>query len=205
MNHVPIIVITGGPSGGKTTSLIRLNEMLSARGYKVFVSSESATKLYKAGMRVGPGEMTVAEFQKAVLLDTIEQEARLLDAAAHYAAEGKKAVVLCDRGTMDGEAYLDKATFAAMLESLSLDPREVCDKRYDAVIHLRTAAVGAEAAYTLHNNSARKETIEQAKIIDQKTLEAWKTHPHLRVIENTSDFEAKIAQLFAEVSAVLEK
>lgn len=36
------------------------------------------------------------------------------------------------------------------------------DQRYDAVVHLVTAADGAENFYTLANNEVRTESIEQA-------------------------------------------
>lgn len=49
---------------------------------------------------------------------------------------------------------------------------------------LSSAANGAEEFYTLHNNAARSEGIEEARKLDAKTLEAWVGHPHLTVIPN---------------------
>lgn len=43
------------------------------------------------------------------------------------------------------------------------------DKRYDAVIHLVSAANGAEEFYDIDNNPARWETVEIAKKLDVKT------------------------------------
>jgi len=37
------------------------------------------------------------------------------------------------------------------------------ENRYDAVLHLTTAAKGAESFYTKSNNAARRETIEEAR------------------------------------------
>jgi CYTH domain-containing protein len=77
------------------------------------------------------------------------------------------------------------------------------DKNYNAVFHLVSAAIGAESFYTLANNSARRETLAEAAELDRKTLRAWTGAPHLRVIDNSTDFEGKLARLDREVSSAL--
>jgi len=47
------------------------------------------------------------------------------------------------------------------------------DKRYDAVIHLVTAADGAEKYYTLANNQARYEDVPTAISVDRQLQGAW--------------------------------
>ena len=74
---------------------------------------------------------------------------------------------------------------------------------YDAVFHLVTAAKGAQEFYTLANNQARTETAEQAAAMDDKLIAAWTGHPHLRIIDNSTDFEAKMKRLIAEIAAFL--
>ncbi|MEK7641806.1 MAG: AAA family ATPase [Patescibacteria group bacterium] len=197
------IVITGGPCSGKTTGLAVLESKLTERGYKVLVSPESATKLMNAGIRPGPKELEGGEFQRLILLDTIGQEDRICQAAMYYRDKGYKVVILCDRGTMDGEAYVDPREFGAMLTQFGYDRRSLCDERYHAVMHLRTAALGAPRFYTLENNATRTETPEQARNIDERTLAAWQRHPHPRVIDNSTDFEGKVRRLLAEVCTVL--
>jgi hypothetical protein len=68
------------------------------------------------------------------------------------------------------------------------------DRRYDRVIHLTTAAIGAEKNYTLANNAARHEGVELARSLDQKTLNAWTGHPHITVCPNVEgeSFDQKI-------------
>jgi CYTH domain-containing protein len=104
---------------------------------------------------------------------------------------------------MDGEAYVGPDAYSGLLHTLGYSRRKVCDERYHAVIHLRTAAMGAEQFYTLANNEARTETPEQARVLDERTLEAWTRHPHPRVVDNSTDFEGKLHRLFAEVCGVL--
>jgi len=202
-DNITRIVITGGPCSGKTTGLSVLSSKLSDRGYKVIISPESATKLINAGIVPGKDELSGRQFQEEILLDTIEQENRILSAARRYRDKGRKVVILCDRGTMDGQAYVDQEEFEEMLDSFGHSPRTLCDERYHAVMHMRTAAIGAEAFYTLENNKARKETPEEARALDHRTYEAWQRHPHPRVIDNSTDFEGKVRRLFAEVCVVL--
>ena len=52
----------------------------------------------------------------------------------------------------------------------------VCNERYDLVVHLVTAAIGAEKYYTLENNQARWENLDQAKKIDGITARSWMSH-----------------------------
>ena len=197
------IVLTGGPCSGKTSALAALKSRLTDRGYKVIICPEAATKLIIAGILPGEGELTGDEFQKEILLDTIEQEDRMLSAAKAYRDKGMKVVILCDRGAMDGEAYVGPGAYRALLETYGYTPRQLCDERYHAVMHLRTAALGAEQFYTLANNSARTETPEQARALDARTFEAWQRHPHPRAIDNSTDFDGKMQRLFAEVCVVL--
>lgn len=199
--NIWIVAITGGPCSGKTTGLAKLVQMLKDKGYKVLVSPESATKLIEGG--VHPWEVPTAIFQKQILLDTLMQEERFMEAAIAYRNLGHKVVMLCDRGAMDGQAYVGEGEFEGLCKALGFSLHDICNLRYHAVMHLRTAALGAEEFYTLENNAARKETPEDARALDQKTLEAWQRHHHPRVIDNSTGFEEKIQRLLAEVCAVL--
>ncbi len=64
--------------------------------------------------------------------------------------------------------YCPADQFARLLASANLTLVEARDLRYAAVLHLETAAKGAEAFYTTSNNRARKETPEQAREADDK-------------------------------------
>ena len=86
---------------------------------------------------------------------------------------GESSVLLCDRGTCDGKAYVNKATWEELLATRSLDSEvELREGRYNAVFHLVTAAAGAEPFYTLANNMARRESAPEAIMIDEKTQQA---------------------------------
>ena len=81
-------------------------------------------------------------------------------------------------------------------------------ERYDAVLHLVSAADGAEQFYTTSNNASRNEPADEkglqiARMLDKKVIGAWAGHSHLRVINNHEDFEAKIKRVLREISNVL--
>jgi hypothetical protein len=65
----------------------------------------------------------------------------------------KPSVVLCDRGVMDGSAYMDPASWKSLLDEMGLNTVQIRDRRYDAVIHLVTAADGAAEFYNLDNKA----------------------------------------------------
>ena len=58
------------------------------------------------------------------------------------------------------------------------------DKRYNAVIHLQTAALGASEFYTLENNHARMEAPAEAIALDKRLSHAWVGHNRLVIIDN---------------------
>jgi hypothetical protein len=77
------------------------------------------------------------------------------------------------------------------------------DQRYEAVLHLVTAAVGAEAFYITANNAARTETPAEARDLDARLVEAWVGHPHLTVVDNSTRFADKVRRVVEAACAVL--
>lgn len=49
-------------------------------------------------------------------------------------------IILCDRGMMDGSAYATEQCWQTILDETGWSNLQLRDKRYDAVIHLVTAA-----------------------------------------------------------------
>jgi hypothetical protein len=66
----------------------------------------------------------------------------------------KPTVVFCDRGLMDGKAYCSVSIWQGVLDEIEKTEMQLREKRYDAVIHMVTAANGAEQYYTTVNNEA---------------------------------------------------
>lgn len=196
------IVVTGGPCAGKTTGLAVLVEEFSSRGFHVLVVPEAATMLITGGVAPWRLPRSIA-FQQFVLRTQIGHE-NIFEAAACELARERPVIMLMDRGTMDGKAYVSHDEWQIVMDDFGGDVSRLRDGRYDAVIHLVTAADGAKEHYTLSNNNARTESAEQAIVLDQATRNAWVGHPHLRVIDNADgDFRDKIGRLKKEVSIIV--
>jgi CYTH domain-containing protein len=114
----------------------------------------------------------------------------------------EKILLVCDRGALDNKAYMTQADFDKVLDIVGHNEVELRDS-YEAVFHLVTCAKGAEEFYTLENNGARTETVDEASALDDKIIAAWTGHPHLRIIDNDTDFELKMKRLLDEMTAFL--
>lgn len=199
MKNITKIVITGGPCAGKTTALSRIHKHFTKLGYTVLFVPEVATELITGG--VAPWTCgSNLDYQKGQVALQLYKEQIFENAAATMAAE--KILIVCDRGALDNRAYMSEEEFAAVLSHINSNEIVLRDS-YDGIFHLVTAANGAEKYYTLSNNEARTETVEEAKELDQKILSAWTGHPHLRVIGNEGDFETKLSQLIKDISSLL--
>ncbi|EGB05645.1 hypothetical protein AURANDRAFT_54579, partial [Aureococcus anophagefferens] len=169
------IVITGGPCAGKTTAMSKLSLRLTNMGFDVFVVPELATLTITGG--ASPGSYDVAQhvgWETAILREQMHLEDCFEEIAAKVSLPlGRHAVLLCDRGTMDVLAYVGKDAFDEVCEENGWTVPQLRDQRYEAVVHLVTAAVGAEAFYTLENNKARSESRDEAVALDGKLSRAW--------------------------------
>lgn len=193
------IVITGGPCAGKTTAMSWIQSNFTKMGYTVLFVPETATELITGGVAPWTCGSNV-EYQKCQMKLQLEKEKIFAQGAATMPVH--KVLIVCDRGALDNKAYMTDLDFACVLESLGCNEVELRDN-YDAVFHLVTAAKGAEKFYTTANNTARTETVEQAAALDDKLIAAWTGHPHLRIIDNATDFEDKLKRLIAEISSFL--
>ena len=107
--------------------------------------------------------------------------------------EDAPVVILIDRGLLDGSAYVTRNQWQALLDDSNLNLNMLRDNRYDAVVHMVTAADGAEEFYANLSNEARYESVEEAVEKDRKLREAYMGHKRWVMIDNTADnFQMKI-------------
>ena len=205
MNDIKKIVLTGGPCAGKTTALVRVIEHFSSIGFKVFTIPEVPTLFTQAGMNyLTKNEAFFYEGEKATLEIQLALEDKFMRMAQ---ACTKPCIIVCDRGAMDISAYMTPETWAGITRSVGTSTPELRE-RYDAVLHLVSAADGAEQYYTTANNASRNESNDSeglriARSLDKKVIHAWTGHPHLRVINNHDDFDTKMRRVIKEISGVL--
>ena len=201
------IVLAGGPGGGKTSSLAALSAKLADWGFRALIVPELATTVITGGLQdlgqiAADDPVAFRDLETAMLRMMRSNRLNYRALAQALVARGEKVVIIYDRAEADVAAYVGERTFRLLCQGAGLSTQDVRDS-YDAVIFLVSAAIGAEHAYTLANNLARRETLEQAQELDLRLRQAWQGHPHLRVIDNSTDFQGKIARVLAAVARVL--
>lgn len=103
-------------------------------------------------------------------------------------------IIICDRGVMDGSAYCDENVWQAILDETGWSTIQLRDRRYEAVLHMVTAADGADKFYSNSSNQARYENAKEAIELDKRLINAWVGHPHFSIIQNNTEksFQDKI-------------
>jgi predicted ATPase len=171
------IVLTGGPGAGKTAVLELVRQEFCAH---VHVLPEAAGILFGGGFpRSGSLEWRRGA-QRAIFF--VQRELETTGQAENAA------IVLCDRGTVDGAAYWPGPESFWDSVGTTLE-REL--SHYDAVIHLRTPPI--DGGYN-HTNPLRVESARAAAEIDTRLLKIWDGHPRRFVVPPSPDFLEKAAR-----------
>lgn len=197
------IVFTGGPCAGKTTAITTVADKLRENGFQVFIIPEAASMIFTSGGDLNLenySDSDKVKFQFFLLMLQMSLEDIYAGLATTNEDRGN-IILLCDRGTMDGSAYMSKKLWNTLLNDFDLNEEKIRDKRYDLIIHLSTSADGAEKYYTNENNEARHESVNFARILDMNLQEAWIKHPNFVQINNKdfSCFNDKISQVVKSV------
>lgn len=97
----------------------------------------------KGGCFIQTKKMTFADgvqFQ----INLMKMQMTLEDVFLEIALHGdSKAILICDRGVMDGQAYVTDQVWQALLDETAWSTIQLRDRRYECVIHMETAANGA--------------------------------------------------------------
>lgn len=195
------IALTGGPCAGKTTALAQIIEHFSDLGYLVYALPETPTIFSNVSINfLTQDKQYFYNIEKAVLKYQIMMEDTFLELARNAP---QPVILISDRGTMDISAYMEPTVWQALLDELGLSDIKLRDARYDAVIHMVSAAIGAEQFYTLETNAARTEGLELAREVDNKILKAWTGHPQLHIVENNVDFDVKIKSVLHSIQRLI--
>jgi predicted ATPase len=171
-----LVAVTGGPGAGKTAILEMARKELCPH---VVVLPEAAGIVFGGGFPRLPHDAARRAAQRAIF-HVQRQSERLAQEL------GGVALVLCDRGTLDGVAYWPDEV-AGWCEDLGV-ALEAERARYAAVLHLDTP--DARQGYN-HENALRTETAEEASRIDERIRAAWAGHPRVHHVDSRDDFLAK--------------
>ena len=184
------IVFTGGPCAGKTTLINKAKEYLIEKGCKVLVVPETATNLFEIGINF---IFKVQQFNENIVYEAIKNN------------RDEKVIILLDRGLLDNKAYCNNyKDFDILTKENNKFEIDILDN-YNLVFDLITTADCAPHKYTLENNKQRKETIEEAKLIDKKTSNAWAGHRNLKIINSNISLDEIFNIIKESIDNYLEK
>jgi len=190
-----VVVLTGGPGAGKSSSLAFLRERLSLRGFQVLTVPENATHFFENsdGMqKAWVGTHTQVVVQRMLLDYQLHQEDgfRLL-ASLH--PDKKRSVILLDACAMSGKVYVSAEQWKEVLAfpgKQSFTDDELF-RRYNLVVHLVTSAYEEGCESWWNNNPARWHTPEAAKEADEKCLNVFKPHHKQVIVPSCKTFDEK--------------
>ena len=174
------VVLTGGPGAGKTAVLEIVRRTLCEH---VVVLPEAAGIVFGGGFPRDGERTRRAAAQRAIF--HVQRELEVVGDV------GNPAVVLCDRGTVDGHAYWPgPEEFWGAVGTTRTDELA----RYHTVIHMRTPP--ADSGYD-RSNPLRTEAAAEAALIDARIAQAWLAHPRRFVVEAAPDFLTKAERALA--------
>merc|ERR1712216_616537 len=207
-----MFALTGGPCGGKGSCQKYLREKLEEKGYDVYTCPEGPTLFFNNGALNAffPGEAPgpnfaggnlitnlpdtkdkLMQFETAVLQLQLQMEQGF---QAMARTTGKKSVIFCDRGVFDIACYLPELAAGSAWKELLKKNRAVEIKllsRYAGVLYLQSAAIGAEKFYKsgdtaddAGNKVFRRESVDEAKELDQNVRKCWNQHKNVIEILN---------------------
>lgn len=183
------IVLTGGPGAGKTAVLELVRRSFCKH---IRVLPEAAGIVFGGGFPREAAEASRKAAQRAIY--HVQRQLELLTGDNG----GPPAILLCDRGTLDGLAYWPGEP-DELLREVGTD-RAAELGRYDVVIHLRTPTL--ELGYN-RTNGLRTESAPVAMEIDARIEEAWHRHPRRFVVESDADFLVKASRALEILQAEL--
>ena len=142
MPEIKKIVLTGGPCAGKTTALVKIVEYFSGMGYKVFSIPEVPTLYSTAGWNyLTPNRDLYYGGERAILETQLALEDQFMRLAEVCT---KPVLIVCDRGALDISAYIKPEEWEEITAMAGTDTNTL-RRRYDAVLHLVSAADGRTA------------------------------------------------------------
>jgi len=168
------IVLTGGPAAGKSAVLLAIRQSFCGH---VRVLPGAAGMVYGGGFPRDDSVEARRAAQRAIFF--IQRELETVADARN------DALVLCDRGTVDGAAYWPGPDDYWSSLGTTRDDELA---RYDVVIHLHTPTL---RAHYYKQNPLRIESLAEAAAIDERIARAWDGHPHRFIVAAADDFIAK--------------
>lgn len=178
-NYVVRVCLCGGPSGGKLRATELIAKRLTENGFNVHPLPSAHLLLYNSGFSAPPLKSNTKDrlhYERMVLELQLQQERTWAKIAA---GSDTRSVVLISQGLMSARAHLHEEHWNKLLEDWNTDENYIFS-RYDLVLHLETAANGAEVRFT-----SKSESMEEARLLDRAIRRAWTGHKNQIICSNS--------------------
>lgn len=194
------ICITGGPCSGRTTAVSKLKEAFSGN-FTVYTLPEVSALISvnnNVVLSASEGSHKVSAAVKRIRLQNDVEN--FFDEIALNGSNGDIFKVVSG-GALDHLVGLSEKEVSTLIEENGFNLNFLCRERYDLVVHLVTAAAGAEDHFITKEGAPRSQTLEEAREADLKILAQWKAHPNLIVIDNSvGSFNQKMEKMVSKVA-----
>jgi nicotinamide riboside kinase len=179
------VVLTGGPSSGKTTLCQQLKQFYDT---KLHVCTEAAEMLFRGGFPRLEDPESLKERQYAIF--------HLQMALSQLALKNSNSaeILLFDRGLLDGLCYWPE-TPDSFAKKMNITLQETLNE-YDLVIQL---GVAHETDY--QNNAFRPEDLKTSLRLEQKLIEIWGQHKNYKFIPYCPDWTDKLGQCMTFINS----
>jgi predicted ATPase len=191
------VCLTGGPCSGKSSSLAMFVKELTSRGFDVYTVPEVPTLVMNSGFPYPGMDESVTDLLFDFELQLFKTQLAFEETVLHMARmrdtllRKRPCVIFYDRGLLDMKAYMPPTMWKEIIQREEMEMGEgdeaenTLRARYDLVVHLVTAADGAERFYTTENNATRTETPEMARENDRRVATAWEGHKNWFRVDNS--------------------
>jgi hypothetical protein len=195
MKKRPVIVLTGGPGGGKSTLIEDLKRDPAWTGR--FVALPETVHYARFA--------TISPHDKLLQRVIVHLQMALEDGLDHALGPQDSRLIICHRGSLDPLAFWRQRDWPeAEFFSFTGTCLEDHYRRYVAVIHLVTSAEGVPSEYTRWPVAHRPEEADEAICLDRWLNQAWSGHPHyFRLSNEGRDWPAKSREARNILSSLL--
>lgn len=201
MKKIHKIAVTGGPSAGKSTLLREVDHRLSG---EIVTVPEVATMLLSDPWQRWLLEENTSAWHRSRarkhFQERIAYNQQILEFQADdRARDDARGVIVCDRGILDGAAYMKQGV--RRLASITKESEAEMLNRYDTVIHLASSAI--YGSYDKTSNPYRIEEAEEALEIERRTLDVWQNHPNRLILDNP-DKHQRVMQGLVHIMQIVD-
>ena len=171
------IVLYGGPCGGKSTTLNDIVNYYKNNNKKTNQINEIASLLLNLGY-LCEYPMDRIDFQNLLFIIQFIKE---------YNMELSNDYIICDRGLLDGMAYIKTEEFDSILNKNKIKKSDIMDT-YDKALYFRSIAYEYPKKF---KDERKYDKIEDAIARDIRSKEIWKFISLPNDYENTMTFTEK--------------